>query len=506
MRTANGNILEIRHITKDYPGVRALDDVCLDIKEGFVHCIVGENGAGKSTLVKILTGAESRSSGKILFGGLEYNPKNTREAIKAGMSTLFQELNIVEGLTVGENLTLGREHTTLGVIRHSQDEHRAIDLLRTIAPDITVTNMVSELSVAKKQMLEITKAVAADARVIIMDEPTAAITQDEVEKLFGIIKELRQHGVTVIYISHRLNEIFAIGDYVTALRDGRVVDTKRVSEIESRSELIKMITGKVVIESYVPSQIDHQAKALQVKGLTTQKLRSVSFDLFKGEILGFYGLVGSGKTEIARALFGVDPKQGETLIHGRELLCNAPRQAIRNGIAMLPEERRTEGLCPILPIRENIPLMDIRKIVSAFGVTSTTKERGLARKFMKLLRIAARDEDHVVAQLSGGNQQKVVLAKCLNAESTILLLDEPTRGVDVGAKDEIHTIIRDLSSQGVSTVVFSSDLPEILNLCDRIMLLFEGAIRAEIKNGPDVDAEYIMHIVTGGDHVHQECA
>jgi len=503
-------LLEIRGISKQYPGVAALRDVSFDIHPGTVHCIVGENGAGKSTLIKILTGAERRSSGTILLRGQEYNPRSTREAMHFGMSVLFQELNVVNQLTVEQNLVLGKEKLRFGFFRRDpQVVERMYEVLRSLDPNIPLHRRVAALSVAQKQVIEIAKAIASESELIIMDEPTAALSEDEANRLFAIIKDLKKRNVTVIYISHRLREIFEIGDSVTVLRDGQMIGTRRLSElaagggeagagteVQSTAELIKMMLGKVVAERYIPSQADRGRKVLELKNVSTDKLKGVSFELYRGEILGFYGLIGSGKTEIARAIYGLDEKSGEVRVQDRPAALGTPGEAIRRGIALVPEERRSEGLFTKLAIQENIPLMNIKSI-SRWGVFSARREKALARSFIEKVKIVARDEAQVVEKLSGGNQQKVVLSKCINADSRILLMDEPTRGIDVGAKEEIHNLIRELARGGTSVIVFSSELPEVLNLCDRIVLLYEGRIRDVIHNGPGVDGERIMHIVTG---------
>ncbi len=499
-------LLEIRNISKRFPGVEALRDVSFDIAPGTVHCIVGENGAGKSTLIKILTGAERRTGGTILLNGKEFAPRSTREAMNSGLSVLFQELNVVDQLTVEQNLILGKEKVRAGFFRR---DAKAVDavlaVLASLDPGIGRHRRVGDLSVAQRQVIEIAKAIASQSDVIIMDEPTAALSEEEVTRLFAIIKELKKKNVTVIYISHRLREIFEIGDSVTVLRDGQMIGTRTIAElsscrdeVESCAELIKMMLGKVVAERYTPSAVDRSSPVLEMRGVSNEKLKGVSFQLFPGEILGFYGLIGSGKTEIARAIYGLDPVEGTVLAGGREVRLASARHAIDAGIALVPEERRSEGLFAKLSIRENIPLMNIRSI-SRLGIFSGRRERALARSFIEKVRIVARDENQTVDKLSGGNQQKVVLSKCINANSRILLMDEPTRGIDVGAKEEIHNLIRELARGGTSVIVFSSELPEVLNLCDRIMLLYEGRIRDVITNGPGVDSERIMHIVTRGE-------
>lgn len=501
----NEKLLEIKNVSKYFPGVTALKDVNFDIYKNTVHCIVGENGAGKSTLIKILTGAERKSRGHILFNGKEFSPKSTRDAMHSGMSVLFQELNVVDQLTVEENLSLGKEKKALGFIRKDPDViEKVYDVMHSLDPTISVNQKVAELSVAQKQVIEIAKAIASDADVIIMDEPTAAISENEVNRLFSIIGKLKKQNVSVVYISHKINEIFEVGDYVTVLRDGEMVGTKALkeltdnkAEIESTAGLIRMMLGKVVVEHYIPSTIDRNKTALELRNVSTDKLKNIDFKIYKGEILGFYGLIGAGKTEIAKAIYGVDRKAGEVLINGKIEMIDRPSVAIKRGIAMVPEERRSEGLFTKLAIKENVPLMNLRSI-SKNGIFSRKRERELAKRYMSDLKIVAINENQKVSKLSGGNQQKVALSKCLNAGSDILMMDEPTRGIDVGAKKEIHNLIRGLSKQGKSVIVFSSELPEILNLCDRIILLYEGRIMKVIENGKEIDSEGIMHIVTGG--------
>lgn len=491
------SVLEIRNLIKDFPSVRAVNDVSFDIKRNTIHCLVGENGAGKSTLIKILTGAHQRTSGSILMNGKEYNAHNPKEAKNLGISTLFQELNVVDQLTVEENLTLGMEDTTFGFLKKTDKIKKMVEALHNLEPGIDPGQLVSRLSVAQKQIVEIAKAVASDSDIIIMDEPTAALTEGEIERLFKIVKHLRESNVTVIYISHRLDEIFEIGDYVTVMRDGKHIDTKPVSEVKHRAELIKMMIGKTVFEIYAPREDMPEETFLEVKNLSNYKLNNLSFEVKKGEIVGFYGLMGAGKTELARAIYGVDEYEGEILFKGKPLE-QSPHGAIDAGIALVPEERRTQGLFTILTIRGNIPVMNMGQI-SRKGFVSAAKERQAAQEYINKLSIATSSSEKEVSKLSGGNQQKVVFAKCLFAEADLLMLDEPTRGVDVGAKSEIYHIIRQLSEEGKSIMIFSSELPEVLNICDTIYLLYEGNMKAHMENGDDIDSEQILHLVTGGE-------
>ena len=491
------NVLEIRDLVKDFPGVRAVNNVSFDIKRNTVHCLVGENGAGKSTLIKILTGVYERTSGQILLNGEEYDPHNPRDAKQQGMSTLFQELNVVDQLTVEENLSLGVEETTFGFLKKTDKTNKMINVMNSIEPSIKPRQLVSSLSVAKKQIVEIARAVAADSNIIIMDEPTAAISESEIARLFTIIRGLREKNVTVIYISHRLDEIFEIGDYVTVMRDGGHIETKPVAQIEDRSELIKMMIGKTVFEQYTPREDDCLDTILQVKNISNHRLNDISFNVNAGEIVGFYGLVGAGKTELARAIFGADKYEGEIVFKGKKLQTN-PEKAIAAGIALVPEERRTQGLFTILTIRGNVPVMNMRKI-SRNGFINGTKERNAALEYVDKLMIATNSIEKETAKLSGGNQQKVVLSKCLFADADLLMLDEPTRGIDVGAKSEIYSLIRQLSKDGKTIIIFSSELPEVMNICDSIYLMYDGSLRTTLRNGCDVDSENILHIVTGGE-------
>ena len=490
------NVLEIKKLIKDFPSVRAVNDVSFDIKRNTVHCLVGENGAGKSTLIKILTGALQRTEGQILLNGEDYWVHNPKDAKQRGISTLFQELNVVDQLTVEENLTLGMEDTFFGFLKKTEKIKKMVGVLHNLEPHIKPDQLVSRLSVAQKQIVEIAKAVASESDIIIMDEPTAALTEGEIERLFEIIEKLKQNNVTVIYISHRLDEIFEIGDYVTVMRDGRHIDTKQVVEVRERAELIRMMIGKTVFEVYSPKENPPEGTILEVKNLTNHKLKDLSFEVKKGEIVGFYGLMGAGKTELARAIYGVDPYEGEINFKGKRLE-QSPHAAIQEGITLVPEERRTQGLFTILTIRGNVPVMNMNEVATN-GFISSSKEKQITQEYIRKLSIATSGTEKEVSKLSGGNQPKVVFAKCLFADADLLMLDEPTRGIDVGAKSEIYQIIRQLSDEGKSIMIFSSELPEVINICDTIYLLYEGSMKSRMENGEDINSEEIIHIVTGG--------
>jgi len=489
-------VLSVEGLTRDYPGVRAVDDVSFSIQNGHVHCLIGENGAGKSTLVKMLTGALAPTSGAMMVNGAAYTPDSPHAARECGIATLFHELHVVDELNVLENLTLGMERSRFGFLIKSDLEDRVIQTLAAIEPSIDPQARVSSLSVAQKQIIEIARAASSGANVIIMDEPTAALSEREVERLFGVIRRLRESAVTVIYISHKLDEILELGDAVTVLRDGKHIATKPLSDIAGRSELIEMMIGRTVFQDYTPRTTVTDETVLVAKGLTNTLLRDVSFHINKGEIVGFYGLVGAGKTEIARAMFGADEVTGSIMFKG-QAIGRSPKEAIAAGIALVPEERRTQGLFIDMTIRENIPVMNLRHM-SDKGVFRSSEARTAAVEYVEKLNIATDSIEKHTEKLSGGNQQKVVLAKCLFSKADLLLLDEPTRGVDVGAKAEIYEIIKDLADEGNSVAVFSSELEEVLGICDRVFLLFDGSLEGEIQNGKDVDIAHILNVVTGG--------
>ena len=491
------NILEIRNLKKLYPGVVALEDISLNIKRGNIHCLVGENGAGKSTLIKILTGVTKKTEGTILLNGQDYAPNNVNSAKNKGIYALYQELNVIDQLNVEQNLLLGLEETKLGIIHKSAKLQRIIEVLRDIDDSIDARQLVSKLSVAKKQLIEIVRCITSGANIIILDEPTAALSETETKKLFIILNELKQKGITIVYISHRLDEIFMIADYITVLRDGRAITTEHISGINERSDLIKLMLGKDVMEKYVPSGAEAFEKILIVDDINNARLKNISFYLCKGEIIGFYGLLGAGKTELASVLFGKDKYRGYIKYKGKEFKVGNPSNAIKSGIALVPEERRNDGLFTGLNIRDNIHVMNPKK-VSKLGFYLNRLIKKASNTYINSLNIATTNDTKTVALLSGGNQQKIVLSKCLFAEPNIMLLDEPTRGIDVGAKQEIYNIIRELAKKGISTIIFSSELSEITQVCDRILILNDGEIKAEIVNGKNIDKNYLLHVATGG--------
>ena len=501
-------LMSIKGLRKEFPGTLAINNVSFDIRRNTIHCLIGENGSGKSTMIKILTGAMERTGGEIFFEGNAFEPKTIKEAMARGITALYQELNVVDDLSVEENLTLGRENQRFGMILKHADLSSLVDNLKSLDESIKLTDRVGDLSVAQRQVVEIAKAISTDCKMLIMDEPTASLSEEETKRMFKVIRKLKSKGITIIYISHKLSEVFEIGDDVSVLRDGEMIGSRVVAEIRNETscnseseaclELVKMMLGKVVLEEYVSSGNERTEKILEARNIGTKKLRDVSFELYKGEILGFYGLVGAGKTEVAQVLYGMDPYTGEVLFKDKPMKIKNVARALKAGITLIPEERRIAGIFGQLSIRANVPIMRMRKVMKN-GVINRNKENQLADGFIKNMSLATTSREKVVGFLSGGNQQKVVIAKCLNRESDILLMDEPTRGIDVGAKQEIHDIIRELADKGKGVIVFSSELPEIMQLCDRIVLMYEGSVRTVLKNGGNLDSDRVMALVAGGE-------
>lgn len=473
-------LLEMKGIVKQYPGVLALSGVDFFVHPGSIHCLVGENGAGKSTLIKILTCAEKMTSGEIFLQGQPFRGRSVRDAMNAGISTVFQELNIINQMTVRENLTLGREKHQLGIIKKDASDP-VLRLLSEFAPDIPLDARVHQLSFAEKQIVETVKAIGADARLVIMDEPTASLSERETQRIYTFVKQLKAKGISVIFISHLLEDIFTLGDEVTVMRDGSVVATRPVAET-TREELIQLMVGRAVSQGYTRKAQQSQTELLKAQGLCTAAVSDIDFTLHEGEVLGFYGLRGAGKSEIARALYGLDRlTTGQIYLHGQPISVKNPRMALAHGIAMVPEERLSEGLFMRHSLTDNIAITSLKR-QSRLGIVMERSKNSIAREYMDRLRVKAHSATQWAGTLSGGNQQKIVIAKNLNAKAKVLLLDEPTRGIDVGSKEEIYDIIRQLSKQGAGILVFSSEYEEIAAVCDRVMLISEGRIIAARRN------------------------
>lgn len=490
--------IEMRGIDKSFGSNQVLKQAGFTLESGEVHALMGENGAGKSTLMKILTGVYTKDAGTVLVDGKEVNYKNPQEAEKAGIVFIYQELNVMFDLTVEENLFMGKEiHGKFGICDRKAMQKKAREALNTLGVDISPKTVMSELSVGLQQMVEICKALMADAKVIIMDEPTAALTQSETVALFKVIESLRKKGVSMVYISHRMEEIFELCDRITVLRDGSYIGVKNIPET-NMNEIVKMMIGREIGERYPSRDVKIGKEVLKVKGLTRKgTFHDVSFSVRAGEVLGVSGLMGAGRTEIMQAIFGnLSYESGSIEIDGKEVKISNPRQAMEQGIGFITEDRKTEGLMLDKSIRENISLCNLGRI-SKSSVISKEAEKNMVAEAIKDLHIKCFGPYHECNNLSGGNQQKVVLAKWILTNPKILILDEPTRGVDIGAKKEIYSIINKLAAQGVAIIMVSSELPEVLGMSDNIMVVREGEVRGIISY-EEANQERVMTLATGG--------
>lgn len=491
-------VLEMRNITKRFPGVLALNNVQLNLRPGEVHCLVGENGAGKSTLMKILSGAQPADSGEILIAGEPVTITSPHHSQQLGVSMIYQEFNLSPYLSVAENIFLGREprlgNTPFINWKKMYDDAR--EILARIRVDLDVRKPVNECSVAQQQMVEIGKAISFNSKIIVMDEPSATLTDHELRALFDLIGTLRRQGIGLIYISHRLEEIFEIGDRVTVMRDGEYVATKAVCDM-TRDDIIHMMVGRELKDEFPKEIFERGPERLRVENLSRQGAFSdVSFTLHTGEIVGLTGLVGAGRTEVARAIFGADRIDGgQIFLDGKPVLVRSPQDAIRQGVGLLTEDRKGQGLVLGMSVRENTTLANLSSLVKLFFV-DRRRERSVTEQYVKELQIKTPSIEQLVQNLSGGNQQKVVLAKWLFTESKFLIFDEPTRGIDVGAKVEIYKLMNELVRRGVSILMISSELPEVLGMCDRILVMHEGRLAGTLPRG-EATQERVMQLATG---------
>lgn len=492
----NNTLLRLVNITKEYPGVQALSKVSIEFKKGEVHALLGENGAGKSTLIKVLSGAIIPNAGKIIYQDNEYERMTPALAQHLGIGVIYQEFNLVPSLTIADNIFLGDE-IRKGIIRNKKKMlKKSEELLKSLEIDINPSMLISDLSVAYQQIVEIAKAVAKNVKVLIMDEPSAPLTNNEVDAMFKLIRKLKEQGVTIIYISHRLEELFEISDRVTVLRDGEYIDTKSTKDT-NRKELINLMVGRPLTEQYPHRDVQVSDVMLEVKNLYAGDfLKNIDFKVRKGEIVGLSGLVGAGRTELARAIFGADERQkGNIYIDGKEVFLNSPKDAIKNGIALIPEDRKQQGVLLKMSIAHNITFASIKKL-SKNTVINKKEEKQLVEKCIKKLQIKTPSDSQLVKNLSGGNQQKVVLAKWLAAYSNIIIFDEPTRGIDVGAKYEIYTLMNRLVKNGKAVIMISSEMPELLGMSDRILVMHEGEMVGELSK-KEATQDLIMHLASG---------
>ncbi|MCT2197551.1 sugar ABC transporter ATP-binding protein [Paenibacillus sp. p3-SID1389] len=492
-------IIEFKGISKTFPGVKALEDIRFDIREGEVHALIGENGAGKSTLLNILHGIYPEYEGEVWIEGKKVAFKNAQDAIKAGISKVHQEVSLIADLTVGQNVALGHEPKK-GPFIDFKSLHARVDvILKRLRCNFKSTDLVSTLSTGEMQMLSIAKALFHESRIISFDEPTAALTENEVQALFEIIRQLKANGITVIFISHRLDELFTISDRITVLRDGKHVGTYPTSEM-NRQKLIQSMVGRDVsaFAERKKTGLTKDEVVLEVRNLSRAGVfRDVQFHLKKGEILGFSGLVGSKRTDVVRAVFGADPiTSGDIYVKGRKARIRSPKQGLKYGIGLIPENRKTQGFVRNLNNTDNMALAALKKFCF-FGFVRSRKKIDNCRHNAQELQLHPDDPEYMTFNLSGGNQQKVVLGKWLSTDADILIFDEPTKGVDVGAKAEIYRLMEDLLEAGKSIIMVSSELPEVIGMSDRVMVMHEGRIVKELSR-EELSEETILHYAMGG--------
>jgi len=473
-------LIELKGISKVFPGVKALDKVSFFLRAGEVHALVGENGAGKSTLMKIISGIYSRDDGEYLINGAAIGDLTPKKAQELGIAIIHQELNMCQHLTVAENMFLGQEKNSLGYLKQKDMNREAGEILDKLKIDIDPETVLRKLPVSKQQMVEIAKALSTNARILIMDEPTSALSEREIAELFEMIRGLKSNGCAIIYISHRLEELEQIADRISVFRDGRHITTKDFKDT-NLDEIISYMVGREIKEKFPAIECRRGEKLLQVKNLHSGIVNNVSFDLFRGEIIGLAGLIGAGRTELVRALFGAEEiTSGEIWLKGKKLSIKTPMDAIREGIVLGPEDRKKEGLCTKLSIRENVSLANLDSVCSKTGVVSRKKENELTGKAINKLRVKTPSPEQLVNNLSGGNQQKIVVGKWLVRSAEVVILDEPTRGIDVAAKVEIYNIMNDLKKQGIGVIFVSSEMPEVMGMSDRILVMCNGRITGDL--------------------------
>ena len=494
---ANQKVLEMKNITKTFPGVKALDRVNFSLEKGEVHALLGENGAGKSTLMKVLNGIHERDEGEIFVKGEPVKFQNTKEAQNAGLAIIHQELELIPYLNVAENIFLGREERNGVFINYKKLYQKTGEVLDLLGVDIDPRAKIKDLNIGSQQMVEIAKAVSQNADILLMDEPTSSLTNQEIEILFQLIERLKEQEIAIVYISHRLEEVFEICDRVTVLRDGQFVGEVKTSETDE-DELINMMVGRTIEDRFPKMSFSPGEEILKVENISVpNKIDNASFSLKRGEILGIAGLMGSGRTELAKAIFGVfKDREGQIFYKGSRLKIDSPADAIDSGIYYLSEDRKEEGLILGLSVADNISISVLKTILNANTFIDAAQEKELAEKYIDDLNIKTPSEKQLVKNLSGGNQQKVVISKLLSTRPEVVIFDEPTRGIDVGAKREIYNLMQDLIDQGVAVILISSELPEVLNLSNRILVMHEKEIMGEL-DAAEADQEAIMKLATG---------
>lgn len=477
----NEVIVSMENISKSFPGVKALDNVKFELRSGEVMALLGENGAGKSTLMKILSGVYTRDGGTLKIFGKEYGNLTPKQAQEVGVAIIHQELNMCRHLSVAENMFLGREIGGKFGLNNAEMEAQAKAILDDLKIDIDPKQTVGDLPVSKQQMVEIAKALSINAKILIMDEPTSALTAREIEDLFRIIHKLKAEGHGIVYISHRLEELQHIVDRVTIMRDGQYITSMDFKDA-TMDQIIANMVGREIKEKFPRVECEKGKKVFEVKNLNAGKMvRDINFSVYEGEIVGFAGLMGAGRTETTRAIFGADPKEsGEIYVDGKEVKINCPMDAIRNGVVLAPEDRKKDGLCTKLSIRHNLALPNLDLICNKLGVVNSQKEQELCDKAVEDLKIKTPNVEVDSGNLSGGNQQKVVVGKWLARDSRVVIFDEPTRGIDVGAKVEIYNLMNELKKQGIAVMFVSSEMPEVMGIADRIIVMCDGRITGEV--------------------------
>lgn len=477
----NDVIVAMENINKSFPGVKALDNVKFELRSGEVMALLGENGAGKSTLMKILSGVYTRDSGTMSIFGKEYEDLTPKQAQEVGVAIIHQELNMCKHLSVAENMFLGREKRGKLILKNTEMEEEAKRILDDLKIDINPKQAVGELPVSKQQMVEIAKALSINAKILIMDEPTSALTAKEIEELFRIIRKLKENGCGIVYISHRLEELQHIVDRVTIMRDGQYITSMNFADT-TMDQIITNMVGREIKEKFPRVEYKKGKKVFEVKNLNAGRMvRNVAFSVYEGEIVGFAGLMGAGRTETTRAIFGVDAKEsGEFYLDGKEIKINCPMDAIRAGVVLAPEDRKKDGLCTKLSIRDNLTLPNLDLVCNKLQVVDNRKEKELCDKAVEDLKIKTPNVEIDAGNLSGGNQQKVVVGKWLARDSRVVIFDEPTRGIDVGAKVEIYNLMNKLKKQGIAVVFVSSEMPEVMGIADRIIVMCDGRITGEV--------------------------
>lgn len=475
-------IVELNHIQKSFPGVKALDDVSFRLNAGEVLALLGENGAGKSTLMKILSGVYTKDSGDITIFGKSYEHITPKLAQELGIVIIHQELQMCSHLTVAENIFLGREKTKNGILSNREMNEKAKEILEWLKIDLNPKTVVSNLPVSKQQMVEIAKALSMNAKILIMDEPTSALTSKEIDELFLVIKQLKKQGCGIVYISHRLEELEHIVDRVTIMRDGKYITSMNFHET-TMEEMIAHMVGREIKEKFPKVKTERGNKILEVKNVSAGSLvKDISFDVYEGETLGIAGLMGAGRTELTRVIFGIDPMDsGMLILDGKELSIRCPMDAISVGIVLAPEDRKKDGLCVGLSIKDNVALPNMDMLCNSLGVVNKKKEREMTKQAIQNLKIKTASDEVNAGTLSGGNQQKVVIGKWLARQSRIVIFDEPTRGIDVAAKVEIYHLINELKKSGIGVIVISSEMPEILGVSDRILVMCDGRLTGEMQ-------------------------